>query len=83
MWILQIQNDLTYASGANTILMGGALSRNIFWIVSGAVTLQSGSLLDGVILGATNAALVTGASVNGRILVQTAATLQVSTVKPI
>jgi len=83
VWIFQVQNQLLYAAGAKTIRSGGALSKNIFWVVSGSVTLQAGAVLDGVILGATNAALVTGASVNGRILVQTAATLQQSTVKAV
>ncbi|KJA26833.1 hypothetical protein HYPSUDRAFT_198632 [Hypholoma sublateritium FD-334 SS-4] len=83
VWIFQIQNGLNYASGAKTVLSGGALSKNIFWVVSESVTLGTTSLLDGVILAATNVALLTGASVNGRILAQTAVTLQMSTVKPV
>lgn len=83
VWIFQIQNGLNYASGAKTVLSGGALSKNIFWVVSESVTLGTTSLLDGVILAATNVALLTGASVNGRIFAQTAVTLQMSTVKPV
>jgi len=74
---------LTYAAGTKTVLAGGALSKNVFWVVSDAVTLQAGSVLDGVILGATNVALITGASVNGPILARTAATLQKSAVKAV
>jgi len=73
---------MTFATGAKVILTGGALSKNIFWVVSGVVALGAGSTLDGVILAATNVALVTGASVNGRIFAQTAVTLQMNTVKP-
>jgi len=83
VWIFQIQNNLIYAAAAKTILAGGALSSNVFWVVSGSVTLGAGSVLDGIILGAAKVALVSGASVNGRILAQTAVTLQQSTVKPI
>ncbi|KJA23785.1 hypothetical protein HYPSUDRAFT_201201 [Hypholoma sublateritium FD-334 SS-4] len=82
VWIFQVKGDLLFDAGALTTLAGGALSKNIFWVVSGSVTLEAAALLEGVILGATNVALVTGASVNGRILAQTAVTLQESTVKP-
>ena len=83
MWIFQIQNNLLYAAAAKTILAGGALPSNVFWVVSGSVSLRVGSVLDGIILGATKFALNSGASVNGRILTQTAVTLQESTVKPV
>ncbi|KJA18335.1 hypothetical protein HYPSUDRAFT_205453 [Hypholoma sublateritium FD-334 SS-4] len=83
VWIFQIQNNLLYGPGAKTVLFGGALSKNIFWIVSGDVSLLAGSVLDGVILCATKVALVTGAAVHGRILSQTAVTLEQSTVVPV
>ncbi|KJA23858.1 hypothetical protein HYPSUDRAFT_201000 [Hypholoma sublateritium FD-334 SS-4] len=82
VWIFQVQGNLLFNAGALTTLAGGALSKNIFWVISGSVTLEAAALLEGVILGATNVALVTGASVNGRILAQTAVSLQKSTVKP-
>lgn len=83
VWIFQIQNNLLFAPGTKTVLSGGALSKNVFWVVSGNVALSAGAVLDGVVLCATNVALSTGAGVNGRILAQTAVTLQKSTVKPV
>lgn len=83
VWIFQIQNNLLYAAGANTVLSGGALAKNIFWIVSGDVSLGAGSVLEGVILGATKVALLTGSAVHGRILSQTAVTLEKATVVPV
>lgn len=46
----------------------------------GAVTLGGDSHFEGVLLGATSATLITGATMNGRVLVQTAASLQKATV---
>ncbi|KJA22031.1 hypothetical protein HYPSUDRAFT_186725 [Hypholoma sublateritium FD-334 SS-4] len=81
VWIFQIAGGLEFASGAKTVLAGG-LAANVFWVVTGATTLQAGSVLDGVILGSSNVALVTGATVNGRILSQTAVSIEKSTVNP-
>ncbi|KJA22381.1 hypothetical protein HYPSUDRAFT_1084464 [Hypholoma sublateritium FD-334 SS-4] len=82
VWIFQIQKNLVFATGAETILAGGALSKNVFWVVSGSVDLLASASLEGVILGGTEIALVTGALVNGRIFSQTAVTLQQSVVNP-
>ncbi|KDR71837.1 hypothetical protein GALMADRAFT_159231 [Galerina marginata CBS 339.88] len=79
-WIFQISGTLGLANGVRATLLGGALASNIVWVVSGAVTLQPASHLEGVVLGQTAATLQTGTSVNGRILVQTGAVLQVATI---
>ncbi|EIM91127.1 ice-binding protein [Stereum hirsutum FP-91666 SS1] len=78
-WIFQISGGLSSAAGVKVILAGGARASNIVWVVSGAVTLGSTSHFEGVLLGATSATLVTGATMNGRVLVQTAAALQKAT----
>ncbi|KAF8959844.1 antifreeze protein [Flammula alnicola] len=75
-WIFQIAGTLTVASGQDINLSGGALAKNIVWVVSGKVTINSGSVFNGVILGATSVALNTGSVLHGRILAQTAVTLQ-------
>ncbi|EIM90588.1 antifreeze protein [Stereum hirsutum FP-91666 SS1] len=79
-WIFQISGGLSSAVGVRIILAGGALASNIVWVVSGAVTLGGDSHFEGVLLGATSATLITGATMNGRVLVQTAASLQKATV---
>ncbi|MFB0938609.1 MAG: ice-binding family protein, partial [Urechidicola sp.] len=45
-----------------------------------AVTLGTTSHFEGILLGATSIAVQTGASVKGRLLAQTAVTLQMNTV---
>jgi len=80
VWIFNVNGTLDMASGKSVILTGGALPQNIFWRVSGAVTLGTTSHFEGVILAMTNIAMNTGASINGRLLAQTAVTLQQNTV---
>jgi hypothetical protein len=80
VWIIQISGTLDMAPNKHVILQGGALSRNIFWQVASTVTLGSGSHFEGVVLAKTNIAMMTGASTNGRLLAQTAITLQQNTV---
>ena len=58
----------------------GAQAKNIFWQVAGAVTIGTTAHLEGVVLAKTLIAVNTGASVNGRLLAQTAVTLQMNSV---
>jgi hypothetical protein len=81
VWIFQVAGTLRMSSAMKIILSGGAQAKNIFWQVAGAVTLGTTSHFEGVILGKTGINLQTGASINGRLLAQTAVTLQKSTVK--
>ncbi len=76
VWIFQIAGTLNEANGARVTLVGGARPKNIFWQVADAVTLGTTAHFEGVVLGKTMVAVNTGASVNGRLLVQTAVTLQ-------
>jgi hypothetical protein len=81
VWIFQIAGTLKMSSAVKIILAGGAQAKNIFWQVAGAVTLGTTSHFEGIILGKTGINLQTGASINGRLLAQTAVTLQKNTVK--
>ena len=80
VWIFQIAGTLNQANATRITLAGGARSKNIFWAVAGAVTLGTTAHFEGVILGKTMIAVNTGASVNGRLLAQTAVTLQMNAV---
>ena len=80
VWIFQIAGTLDIATGKNIILAGGALAKNIFWQVAGAVTLFPTSHFEGNILAKTNIAMQTGATLNGRLLAQTAVTLDANTI---
>jgi hypothetical protein len=76
VWIFQIAGTLTQASATKVILKGGARSKNIFWQTSGAVAIGTTANFEGVILAKTKIAMKTGASANGRLLAQTAVTLE-------
>src|ERR1700689_3969840 len=76
VWIFQIAGKLTQANATKMILKGGALPKNIFWQTSGAVSIGTTAHFEGVLLAKTMIALKTGASANGRLLAQTAVTLE-------
>ena len=80
VWIFQIAQDLTVANGAKVVLAGGALPRNVFWQVAGLVEVGTTAHLEGIVLTQTSATLKTGASINGRLLAQTAVNIDGSTV---
>ena len=80
IFIFQVSGTLDMSSAVNVTLSGGAQAKNIYWQVADAVTLGTTSHFEGNILCATGINLKTGASINGRLLAQTAVTLQMNTV---
>ena len=79
-WIFQISGTLTLAANRNITLVGGAQASNIFWQVADTVTLEAGSSFQGNIIAQTNVVMITGATITGRMLAQTAVTLQSNSV---
>ena len=80
VWILQITGTLNMTAAKNVILTGGALAKNIFWQVSGAVTIGANTHFEGIILGQTGITFGNLASIKGRLLAQTAVVLDATTV---
>ena len=80
VWIFQIAGTLDQASAKNVTLTGGAQAKNVFWQPAGAVAIGTTAHFEGTILAKTMIAMKTGASTNGRLLAQTAVTLQQNTV---
>jgi hypothetical protein len=80
VWIFQITGDLKVSSAKKMILTGGAKAKNIFWQVAGAVDLGTTSHAEGIVLCKTAIVLGAGASVNGRLLAQTAVNISKSTI---
>jgi hypothetical protein len=82
VWIFQITGDLIVTGAKNIILSGGAQAKNIFWQVEGGngLSLGAGAHFEGIVLAKTQINTVTAASVNGRLLSQTAVNIQSSTV---
>jgi len=62
-------------------LAGGARAKNIVWQVAGQTDIESTASLQGTILCKTLIAMKTGASIRGRLLSQTAVTLQQNVVR--
>ena len=75
VWIFQLAETLDMAAGMTVVLTGGALAKNVFWQVSGAVTIGASSHLEGVVLTATAVTFGAGTSLKGRLLAQTAVTI--------
>ncbi len=80
VWIFQIAQDLTVGNGVEVSLTGGALAKNVFWQVSGSVSIGTTAQFEGIILCKTAIAMKTGASITGSLLAQTAATIDACTV---
>jgi len=80
VWIFQIAQDLTMSGATNIVLTGGAVPGNVFWQVAGLVDIGTTAHFEGVILTRTSIALRTGASITGRLLAQTAVTIDGSAV---
>jgi hypothetical protein len=80
VWIFQIAKNFTMSSATRILLAGGALPKNIFWQVAGLVNLGTTGHCEGVILAQGSITLRTGASINRRLLAQTAVDIDSSTV---
>ena len=78
-WIFQTTGDLNEAAAMQVILAGGALAKNIWWQVAGKVNIGAGAHFEGIVLCKTDVTLVTGATMNGRLLAQTQVALQKAT----
>ena len=80
VFIFQIAGTLLQANATRVTLAGGVLAKNIFWQVADVVAIGTTAHFEGIVLAKTMIAANTGASVNGRLLAQTAVTLQMNTV---
>ncbi|MFA6783296.1 MAG: ice-binding family protein [Sphaerochaeta sp.] len=80
IWIFQIEGNLNISTGFEVILSGGAQAKNIFWQISGQVTLGSLSQFEGIVMSQTAINMNTGSSINGRLLAQTFIALDHATV---
>ncbi|MHB1237384.1 MAG: ice-binding family protein [Gallionella sp.] len=80
VWVFQMAGGLNQSAATQVILSGGALAKNVFWQSATTVTIGSTAVMQGVILGKTNIVIGTGATENGRLLAQTAVTLDQATI---
>jgi hypothetical protein len=80
VFIIQMTGNLMQAANTKVILLGGALAKNIFWQVAGNVEVMAGAHMEGILLVKTDVMFVTGSSLHGRVLAQTACNLQMATI---
>ncbi|ADY12519.1 ice-binding family protein [Sphaerochaeta globosa] len=80
VWIFQITGALNVAAEVEIVLLNGAKAENIFWQVTGAVSLLANSKMQGIVLGEGVIALTDGATIEGKLLGQTNVTLIGNTV---
>ena len=80
VWVFQMAGGYTQAAATQVILTGGALPQNVFWVSAATVSVGATALMQGVVLSQTNIVMGAGSTVNGRLLAQTAVTLNSTTV---
>jgi hypothetical protein len=80
IFIIQTTGSIVQAANTNVVLADGALAKNIFWQVAGEVNVGAGAHLEGILLVKTAVTFVTGSSLNGRVLSQTACNVQMATI---
>jgi len=79
IFILRTTGNLSLTMGTQVIL-DGVLASNIFWQVAGSVEVGESAVLEGIILVKTKAVFGKHATLNGRVLAQSACTLDMTTV---
>jgi hypothetical protein len=79
-FIIQIAGAVTQAADVAMILEGGVKAENIIWVVATSFTIGAGAHVEGIILAKTAVSFGNLSSLNGRVLAQTACTLNMATV---
>jgi Ice-binding-like/Bacterial Ig-like domain/Collagen triple helix repeat (20 copies) len=75
VFVIQVNGALSFAAGAKVKLTGDAQASNVFWAVNGAFSVAANGQFEGMALATTTGTIGTSAPVNGRMLVQTAVTM--------
>jgi len=60
IFIIRVEGAFTTAAGATIILANGALAKNVFWVIDGAIGFAAGTIMKGVII--SNGFAIAGAS---------------------
>jgi hypothetical protein len=86
VFIIKIYGALSTSSYSKVVLINGTQSKNVYWLVSGAVTISDYSIFRGTLICNNGAILLsTGANIDGRMLSTTGAvgTTAITDVMPI
>jgi uncharacterized repeat protein (TIGR01451 family) len=66
VWVFQVGRDMTFSG--SVIMAGTAQPCNVFWQIGRSATIASGSKLVGTLIASADVTLVSGATVDGRII---------------
>jgi Ice-binding-like len=80
VFILQVSKGIKQAADTRITLTGGVQAKKIFWQAGETVAIGTRAHFAGIVLGKTNVSLGNHASINGRLLAQTAVALIMSAV---
>ena len=80
IFIIQMTGNLMLAAATSVILDGGAQAKNVFWQIAGNVKVKDNAYMKGILLVKTDVLFMTGSTLNGRVLAQTACVLQMATI---
>jgi hypothetical protein len=75
VFIIQTAGTLTQAANTQVILSGCVQAKNIFWQVADFIFIGTDASMQGILLAKTKVDFITGSSLVGRVLAQTAVTL--------
>jgi hypothetical protein len=78
VFVIRSATSITTESTSQVVLTGSAQAKNIFWAAGSAVTLGTNSVMKGTVIACTSISIQTGARLDGRALIQSAAAGQVS-----
>ena len=73
VWVFNIESTLVTASASSVLIINGGNACNVFWRVGSSATLNTTTAFQGNILALADIDVLTGATVSGRLLAQTAA----------
>jgi hypothetical protein len=77
VFIIQINGNLNVDS---SVILAGALAKNIFWQVSGEVIVAEGATLEGILLVKSKVTFKKGSTLHGRVLTDTFCALDQATI---
>jgi hypothetical protein len=80
VFVIQTTGGLIQAANATVHLKGDAQAKNIFWQVAETVVIGAGAHMEGIILCMTKVDFITGSSLVGSVLAQTAVNLQMANI---
>lgn len=75
VFVIQVNGALSLGAGAQVKLTGGAQASNVFWAVTGAFSVGAGGQFAGTAMASTTGTIGAGSLVNGRVLAETAVTM--------